>query len=166
MGRWTVFCSPRTKRSTPVLKSVTMSRMRKPPGYPFEPKSNAYLEAGQYWAVPLSDGRFACGRVLDLPRPEDEMSARSRAFLAGLMDWVAVSPPDSEAIAGSSVLRQGWAHVLTIQKTGRVVLGLLNLDEDGITPKRPAPTWGYGVIVRLAEAAFVTRTLPPQPPEG
>ena len=34
------------------------------PKYPFEPKSNAHLMPGQFWGVPLSDGRWACGRVL------------------------------------------------------------------------------------------------------
>jgi hypothetical protein len=32
--------------------------------YPFVPKTNAQLVAGQSWSIPLSDGRFACGRVL------------------------------------------------------------------------------------------------------
>ena len=59
------------------------------PGYPFVPKSNAYLRAGQFWAVPLSDGRFGCGRVLDVPKSGDlHVPANSRMFLAGLLDWV------------------------------------------------------------------------------
>lgn len=138
--------------------------MRQQPEYPFQPKSNAHLESGQYWAVPLSDGRYACGRVLDLPRAHDALGSVTRVFLAGLMDWVGMTPPDSEAIGGRGVLRQGWAHVLTIQKTGGALLGCRNVDEDGIVLRRAAPIWGYGVIVRLAEAAFVTRTLPPEPP--
>jgi hypothetical protein len=34
------------------------------PSYPFTPKWNRYLLPGQFWAVPLSDGRFGCGRVM------------------------------------------------------------------------------------------------------
>ena len=34
--------------------------------YPFRPKSTAELEAGQFWSIPLPDGRFACGRVLQM----------------------------------------------------------------------------------------------------
>ena len=34
------------------------------PKYPFEPRSNVHLRPGQFWGVPLSDGRWACGRVL------------------------------------------------------------------------------------------------------
>lgn len=35
--------------------------------YPFVPKSNRFLAAGQYWALPLSNGQFGCGRVMDVP---------------------------------------------------------------------------------------------------
>ena len=34
------------------------------PTYPWVPKSTAHPEAGQFSAFPLSDGRFACDRVL------------------------------------------------------------------------------------------------------
>ena len=29
------------------------------PSYPFVPKSNVQLAPGQFWSIPLSDGRFA-----------------------------------------------------------------------------------------------------------
>jgi hypothetical protein len=34
------------------------------PDYPFVPRTNATLVPGQFWSIPLTDGRFACGRVL------------------------------------------------------------------------------------------------------
>src|SRR5262249_10570900 len=46
--------------------SGTSSRVPAEPTYPFVPRSTAYLRPGQFWAIPLSDGRFACGRVLAL----------------------------------------------------------------------------------------------------
>jgi hypothetical protein len=44
------------RRSRP--RSERRRRGRRP-GYPFEPKSNTWLEPGQFWGVPLSDGRYA-----------------------------------------------------------------------------------------------------------
>ena len=43
------------------------------PEYPFEPKSNAHLLPGQFWGVPLSDGRWACGRVLAVKTQSDAL---------------------------------------------------------------------------------------------
>lgn len=48
--------------------------------YPFEPKSIAYLRAGQFWAVPLSDGRFGCGCCV---RPDRGMAGSAGKWLAG-----------------------------------------------------------------------------------
>jgi hypothetical protein len=48
--------------------------------YPFEPRSSARLEACQFRGIPLADGRFACGRVLAVPRvldPAYPVSARA-----------------------------------------------------------------------------------------
>ena len=69
---------------------------RSRPDYPFAPKSSSYLEAGQFWAIPLTDGRFGCGRVLDVPRePDPNILVGRRAFLAGLMDWVGTAEPNA-----------------------------------------------------------------------
>ena len=85
--------------------------------YPFEPKSIAYLRAGQFWAVPLSDGRFGCGRVLYVPSPsgpQPSLYLNTRIFLAGLMDWSGDEPPTAQAIAGCKLLEQGRAHVAAL----------------------------------------------------
>ena len=103
--------------------------------YPFEPRSTARLEPGQFWAVPLSDGRFACGRVLDVPRANDpQIPVSTRTFLAGLMDWVADVPPTSDGIAGARLLEQGFAHIRAIRQTGGELLGRRPLELDGIEP--------------------------------
>jgi len=58
------------------------------PEYPFEPKSNTHLLPGQFWGVPLSDGRWACGRVLAVKtQPDAYFPGNSRTFLAALMYW-------------------------------------------------------------------------------
>ncbi|EKO87041.1 hypothetical protein LEP1GSC020_0876 [Leptospira interrogans serovar Grippotyphosa str. 2006006986] len=45
--------------------------------YPFVPKSNRSLIPGQFWAIPLNNGKFACGRVIAVHPFETKM------FLAG-----------------------------------------------------------------------------------
>ena len=82
--------------------------------------------AGQFWAVLLSDGRYACGRVLHVPRkadPEPSLYLNTRIFLAGLMDWSGSAPPEGEAIAGCEILAQGRMHVAAISDTGSTILG-------------------------------------------
>lgn len=103
--------------------------------YPFEPRSNAHLEPGQFWAVPLSDRRHACGLVLAVPRaPDPLLPVGSRMFLAGLLDWVGDDAPTADSIAGSSLVAQGFAHVRSIRATGGAVLGSRPLELDGVEP--------------------------------
>jgi hypothetical protein len=87
------------------------------PAYPFVPKSNRYLEAGQFWALPLSDGRYGCGRVMAVPA----FGAKDRVgFVAGLAGWIGSEPPTEAAIAGAPVLLQTKAHFETISKDRRI----------------------------------------------
>jgi hypothetical protein len=135
--------------------------------YPFEPKSTAHLEPGQFWGVPLSDGRFACGRVLALPRePDPFVPAGTRMFLAGLHRWVGDALPSSEDIAGADLLAQGFAHVRTIRENGGDVLGLRPLEVDGVVPRRwqsheaGGTVWVYEGDTRLRPATAADASLP------
>jgi len=135
--------------------------------YPFEPKSIARLQAGQFWAVPLPDGRDACGRVLHVPGAADGLYLNSRIFLAGLMDWSGLEPPTSEAIAGCGLLAQGRMHVTAIRDTGNLIIGQRDLELDGIVGLRQVSHRGGGTVglyeggQRLRPAtADESRTLP------
>ena len=75
------------------------------PTYPFVPKTNAQLVPGQFWSIPLSDGRFACGRVIAIDR-RARYGSRTM-FLAGLLDRVGESPPTSDSIAGAALAAFG-----------------------------------------------------------
>jgi Immunity protein 26 len=137
------------------------------PRYPFVPKSNASLRAGQFWAVPLSDGRFACGRVLDVPRGGDlHVPANSRMLLAGLLDWVDQQPPTTESIAGAQLIDQGFAHIKAILTTGGEVLGWRDLAADEIVPHRwrshvaGGTVWLYEGAHRLRPSTNDDRDLP------
>jgi hypothetical protein len=101
--------------------------------FPHVPKSSKTLEIGDFWSIPLGDGRFACGRVIGrwlLGR----RGSRS-GFLAGVLDWVSDSPPTNAAIAGAPTLIQGGAHIKTILATGGSILGNRPLELDNIRPQ-------------------------------
>ncbi len=117
--------------------------------YPFEPKSIAYLRAGQFWAVRLSDGRFGCGRVLYVPSPSDPQPSlylNTRIFLAGLMDWSGDEPPTAQAIAGCKLLEQGRVHVAAITDTGSKILGQRDLELDGLSGLLQVSHRGGGTV--------------------
>jgi hypothetical protein len=125
--------------------------------YPFEPKSNAHLEPGQFWGIPLSDGRWACGRILEVLRqPEGSLPGNTRFFIAALMDWVDSAPPTPTSIAGGKVLAQGSAHVGTIQRHGEQILGQRDFSLDGIEAL-PELSHGRGGTVRLVRGSHVVR---------
>jgi hypothetical protein len=126
------------------------------PEYPFEPKSNKRLRAGQFWAIPLADGRFAVGRVMAVPAFGDR---DTRGFVAGLLDWIGATPPDAEAVAGRSVVVQGKTRIEAITNTGGSILGLRPLELDALVAIDPNdirvgsvhPVWGWRTILNLAE---------------
>ena len=156
--------------------------------YPLIPKSAGWLIPGQFWALPLSDGTFGCGRVIEVPTADQRVSRME--FLAGVVDWHGPVEPTSELIAGAPCLTQGRAHIRAITRTGGALLGHRDLASDGVEPwlfrgahhhansevlrgfmplrpqtpeDRGLPvlsTWGYDVPRVVAEARFVKRTGP------
>lgn len=101
--------------------------------FPHVPKSSKTLELGDFWSIPLDDGRFACGRVIG--RWPASWRGSQRGFFAGLLDWVSDSPPTAGAIAGALTLIQGGAHIKTILATGGAILGNRPLELDSISPQ-------------------------------
>jgi hypothetical protein len=129
------------------------------PEYPFEPKSNAHLRPGDFWALPLRDGQYAAGRVLAVPAfgPRDRLG-----IVVGLLDWLGSEPPTSEAIAGRQLVAEAKCRVEGITKTGGQVLGNRPLDADGIVPSvetfrvgEKTGVWGWRAIVNRAERHFL-----------
>jgi hypothetical protein len=162
-----------------------MAARRRSPIYPFVPRTTVTLLPGQFWAIPLSDGTFACGRVI-----QSAPTGTRTMFLAGLLNWHGDVAPTSETIAGASCLAQGQAHLKTILETGGNILGQRPLELDGIEPwefrgahchvnsdvcrgllpTRPQlptddvlpilSTWGYHVPVAIAEKKWVGKLGP------
>src|SRR5215204_4821807 len=130
--------------------------MARSPSYPFRPKSSASLAPGQFWAVPLASGQFACGRVLQLGG--SEVPSKTRAFFGGLQDWIGDCPPTSDAIAGSRVAKFGVMHIKAITETGGHILGLRPLELDGIELPALHSAWGFGgKLLHGADAVRDTR---------
>lgn len=127
--------------------------------YPHVPKSTATLVPGQFWSIPLSDGTFGCGRVIEVVAAS-QPGAR-RIFLAGVLDWHGSSPPDFDSIAGAGCFDQGKAHIVTITDTGGCVLGHRPLELDGIE----AWTFRGAEFWRNSMVYCGTRPIRPQTPE-
>ncbi len=120
--------------------------------YPFVPKSTSYLEQGQFWALPLSDGSFAAGIVISLVTEGGKRD--SRMFLAGLLDWFGDEPPTLTGLSLSKVIDIGYAHIKTISESGGVVLGISNIELQNPSIAEYTdviPTWGYNSILQKAE---------------
>ena len=100
--------------------------------YPFVPRSTVALKPGHFWAIPLRDGSFGCGRVIQL-MPRSGNGARV-SFLAGVLDWHSEVTPNSELISGAECLSQGRAHLKVITETGGEILGFRSLEADSIEP--------------------------------
>ena len=128
--------------------------------YPLIPKTTAHLQPGQFWSIPMADGRFGCGRVLRVDTG-GRTGGRTR-FIAAILDWVGDSPPSSEAIAGSVVLNVGNAHVRLVSFGGGAILGERPLAADSIeSPATVDSYWGDGYAVARVERRFIAGD--PQP---
>lgn len=104
------------------------------PDYPFLPKSTKTLKSGHFWSIPLDNGYFACGRVIQLAFKENGKQD-VQSFLAGLMNWTSKRPPSAESIAGCKTIEQGSVSIKTIRENGGEITGFRPLEEDGIEPQ-------------------------------
>jgi hypothetical protein len=122
--------------------------------YPIKPKSTSKMEQGQFWSVPIGDGRFSCGVVLAVVVNSGKKD--SRIFLAGLLDWVGDFPPSAEKLDECSVLDKGFAHIKTITETGGELLGKLEIDLgflEVVSETDSINTWGYNSIAKGGEVS-------------
>ena len=113
-----------------------------------------HLRPGQFWPVPLSDGRFGCGLVLGAER---EPGYGSRTwFLAGLLDWAGAEPPTAEAIAGAPLLEVGHAHIDVISSDGGSIVGERTVNGDApAVPETVLSYWGAGYPKTRLERRFI-----------
>jgi len=111
--------------------------------YPFKPNTNKSLIPGQFWAIPLKDGQFACGRVIQVTKSFSV--SPTKTFLAGLLDWIGKKPPNSHEIEQKQTIAQGVVHIKTIHETGlgEMITGYRPLELDFIEPNYFRSLEGY-----------------------
>jgi hypothetical protein len=119
-----------------------------------------HLRPGQFWSVPLSDGRFGCGRVLGIDRNRGYGSRTW--FLGAVLDWVDAEPPTAESIAGAPVLEVGHAHIDVITSDGGGILGESPLTEAPPDAEHVMSYWGAGYAKTRAERRFIAQDPPPR----
>ena len=99
--------------------------------YPFIPKSNKSLTAGDYWIIKLENGNYAVGLVVDIPEIKTKLRME---FIAGLLDYSNSKKPELEDLLNARIVKQGKTHVKTIGYTGKEIVGNINLESNGIEP--------------------------------
>ena len=126
--------------------------------YPFKPKSTASLLRGQYWAIPLSNGKYCCGIVLHLLMSGNKKE--QRIFHAGLLNWVGTKPPTENEINECKVLENGAAHIKSTIEVANEITGKINLapEDETIEYTDKIHTWGYNFINELGEKYFVKKS--------
>lgn len=123
--------------------------------YPLVPKSTVNLRPGQFWAIPMDDGRFACGRILQLGGEENPTP--TRAFFGGLHAWVGLNPPRAATSFGKIFVDVGMMHIRAVTNSGGHILGERDLVQDEIQlPELLSAHGGAGTMI-LSGAAHVRR---------
>ncbi len=123
--------------------------------YPFIPKSNAKLEVGEFWAIKLSNGKYACGIVLDLPNKNES----KKEFFAGLLDWKGDNKPNSIVLEHSSlkILRQGEAHIKTFLDKEEAILGKIDIDKANLILPFELNCGSYSIHSRVLQGYSIIR---------
>jgi hypothetical protein len=78
--------------------------------------SNKTLVSEQFWTIPLKEGIFGCGRVIQV---NGYTVLPTKTSLIGLMDWKDKTLPTYDSIAGNVYpleIRQWFNKMLTNQK--------------------------------------------------
>ena len=121
--------------------------------FPFSPKSTVRLWPGDFWAIPLSGGRFGCAVVTDVIRTG---RASRTAFVVGLVDWAGALPPTVGDVASAKVFTQGLTGIGAFAVTGAQVLGNVPLPVNLEIAKNLRGPWVAGDVVHV----YGWKTLP------
>ena len=123
-------------------------------GYPLTPKTTAHLRPGQFWSIPMSDGRFGCGRVL---RADTGSATGGRTrFIGAILDWVETLLLTRRRSRGARCSPSGMRTSGSISFGGGAILGERPLSADDIEiPPTIDSYWGDGYGVARAERRFI-----------
>ncbi|QIZ83957.1 hypothetical protein HF888_06825 [Bermanella marisrubri] len=99
--------------------------------YPITPTKASEIKEGEYFYIPLNDGRFACGRILLI---EKKNGRKTKLLLVGLHDWSGSKHPSQVDIHECPIIEQGVLHINSISHVGGEIIGFKPLQEDGLKP--------------------------------
>ncbi len=99
--------------------------------YPFIPTKVSEIKEGDFFYIPLSNGWFACGRVLLFKRKSDR---KTKSILVGLHNWTGKDYPTKVNIHMCPIIEQGVMHINSISHVGGEIIGCKAPKEDGLKP--------------------------------
>lgn len=99
--------------------------------YPFVPTKASEIEDGDFYFISLSNGRYACGRILLIKR---KSGRRTKTVLVGLHDWSGADHPTKEDIHECKIIEQGVIHINSIGHVEGAIIGHKPLEEDNLKP--------------------------------
>ncbi|MCO1336989.1 Imm26 family immunity protein [Microbulbifer sp. OS29] len=99
--------------------------------YPFVPTKASQIQDGDFFYIPLSNGNFACGRLLLI---EKKSGRKTKRILVGLHEWSGEKHPTNEDIHQCKIIEQGVMHINSIGHIEGKVVGYKSLDEDDLKP--------------------------------
>ena len=127
--------------------------------YPHIPKSTANLRRGQFWAIPLANGKYGAGCVVGEALKDGRKN--TRLFVAGVLQWISDTPPTARSLCDVKIYRYGFLHVKSINECGSAIIG----DADIKFPDAPTSaeslelaTWGLRVPLVLCEQLLSKQT--------
>ncbi|WP_445364512.1 Imm26 family immunity protein [Microbulbifer sp. ANSA003] len=110
--------------------------------YPHIPKKASEIKEGEFFYIPLSNGSFACGRLLAI---EKKSGRKTKSILVGLHDWAGENYPTKEDIHNCAIIEQGVMHINSIGHVGGQVIGFKPLSEDNL---EPMPQFEAGYLIQ------------------
>ena len=99
--------------------------------YPFVPKKASEIKEGDFYYIPLSNGHYACGRLILIKK---KSGRKTQSILVGLHDWSGSKYPTKEDIHQCKIVEQGVMHVTSIGHVGGEVIENKPLEEDNLKP--------------------------------
>ncbi|WP_444944727.1 Imm26 family immunity protein [Microbulbifer sp. ZKSA006] len=110
--------------------------------YPHIPKKASEVKEGDFYYIPLSNGWFACGRLLEIKK---KSGRKTKSILVGLHDWTAARHPTAEDIHNCPIIEQGVMHINSIGHVGGEVIGFKPLIDDNL---KPSPQFEAGYLIQ------------------
>jgi len=140
-----------------LLKVKDLTNLFMDIAYPFVPKSNARLRPGHFWPIKLSNSKYACGIVLDVPKEKGLYT--TRMFYAGLLDWIGDSKPTANSLESSplTILRQGHAHIKTILFCNEAIEGYIDPVKNNLEIELVVDALYYSTATKVLKGFEVVR---------